>query len=157
MKGKEKAFTAFGTDAKSNEARGDPFLESADQISYFVEPTAVDPHTGKLKQLTSTIESKDTDTMEDVEQNNDHNTATTTTTTTKLSALCKVGHGLHLPDDYHSRRKSSNAIASVKEKEEEKQHTIRMIRRMIQIALLYLLPGTRIHFGTTQPPRKYVT
>ena len=71
-KGKQQKVTSFGTDAKSNEARGDPFLESADKVSYFAEPTALDAESGSLKQ-------------EFRHQNK------------KLLALCKAGHGLHLP------------------------------------------------------------
>ena len=76
---KQEKVTSFGTDAKSNEARGDPFLESADKVSYFAEPTAL--NTGSLRP-------------EFCE------------THTKLLALNKAGHGLHLPPNFRSRSSS---------------------------------------------------
>ena len=77
----EKA-TSFGTDAKSNEARGDPFLESADKVSYFAEPTALDSESGSLK---SEFSNKDQ----------------------KMFALCKAGHGLHLPSSFRHENKDN--------------------------------------------------
>jgi phytanoyl-CoA hydroxylase len=71
----QQKVTSFGTDAKANEARGDPFLESADKVSYFAEPTALDPESGCLKQ-----EFRDRD--------------------NKMFALCKAGHGIHLPPSF---------------------------------------------------------
>ncbi|KAG7361109.1 phytanoyl-CoA dioxygenase family protein [Nitzschia inconspicua] len=59
---------AFATDAKSNTQRGDYFLDSADKVSYFAEPQALDESTGKLKE----------------EYHDD-----------KLAALNKAGHGMH--------------------------------------------------------------
>jgi len=72
---KQEKVTSFGTDAESNQARGDPFLESADKVSYFAEPTALDAESGSLKS-------------EFCERNK------------KLFALCKAGHGLHLPPGF---------------------------------------------------------
>ncbi len=69
--------TSFGTDAESNKARGDPFLDSADKVSYFAEPTALDPESGALKP-----EFCDKD--------------------KKLFALCKAGHGLHIPPSFRN-------------------------------------------------------
>jgi len=45
----EEKVTSFGTGEAQNKARGDPFLESADKVSYFAEPTALDPESGSLK------------------------------------------------------------------------------------------------------------
>ncbi|KAG7356063.1 phytanoyl-CoA dioxygenase family protein [Nitzschia inconspicua] len=59
---------AFATDAKSNTQRGDYFLDSADKVSYFAEPQALDESSGKLKE----------------EYHHD-----------KLAALNKAGHGMH--------------------------------------------------------------
>ena len=60
---------SFGTDAASNTARGDYFLDSANKIHYFAEPQALDPETSKLK---------------DNFQND------------KLAALNKAGHAMHI-------------------------------------------------------------
>ena len=68
----EQKATSFGTDASSNEARGDPFLESADKVAYFAEPMALNPETGSIKPEFGTDDKK-------------------------IMALCKSGHGLHLP------------------------------------------------------------
>ena len=73
----QEKITSFGTDAKSNESRGDPFLESADKVSYFAEPTALDPESGSLKP-------------EFCEKSK------------KLLALNKAGHGLHLPPSFRN-------------------------------------------------------
>jgi phytanoyl-CoA hydroxylase len=59
---------AFATDTKSNTQRGDYFLDSADKVSYFAEPQALDNATGTLK--------------EEFQQN-------------KMAALNKAGHGMH--------------------------------------------------------------
>mmetsp|Transcript_8461 Transcript_8461/g.25041 ORF Transcript_8461/g.25041 Transcript_8461/m.25041 type:complete len:464 (-) Transcript_8461:3224-4615(-) len=85
----ETELTTFGTDTKSNEARGDPFLESADKVSYFAEPTAIDSETGKLKPE---FRDQHEETKEDCK---------------KMLALCKAGHGLHLPPSFRRRRRAA--------------------------------------------------
>jgi len=85
----EEKVTSFGTGEAQNKARGDPFLESADKVSYFAEPTALDPESGSLKP-----EFRDTD--------------------KKMLALCKAGHGLHLPPLFRN-------VADESEKPDEKK------------------------------------
>ena len=60
---------SFGTDAASNTARGDYFLDSSNCVHYFAEPQALDPETGKLRD------------------SYEHN---------KLAALNKAGHAMHI-------------------------------------------------------------
>ena len=67
---------SFGTDDKANTARGDYFLESADKIHFFAEPTALE-RTAEGKQVLK------------LEYEGDH----------RIEALNKVGHALHLPKD----------------------------------------------------------
>jgi phytanoyl-CoA hydroxylase len=60
---------SFGTDVKGNMSRGDYFLESADKVSYFAEPSALEEgETGILKP--------------EFQDN-------------KMAALNKAGHGMH--------------------------------------------------------------
>jgi phytanoyl-CoA hydroxylase len=94
---KQQKVTAFGTDAKSNEARGDPFLESADKVSYFAEPTALDPASGSLKQ-----EFRDRD--------------------KKMLALCKAGHGLHLPSSFRRCVENENKRSDNTDEDENCNH-----------------------------------
>ena len=94
---KQQKVTAFGTDAKSNEARGDPFLESADKVSYFAEPTALDQESGSLKQ-----EFRDSD--------------------KKILALCKAGHGLHLPSSFRRCVENENERSDNTDEEEDYNH-----------------------------------
>ena len=92
---KDEGVTSFGTDAKSNEARGDPFLESADKVSYFAEPTALDSETGNLKP--EFVDDK------------------------KIFALCKAGHGLHLPPSYHGGAAGGTAGAGGTENDNDNE------------------------------------
>jgi phytanoyl-CoA hydroxylase len=78
---------AFATDSKSNTQRGDYFLDSADRVSYFAEPQALDAETGKLKE----------------EYHDD-----------KLAALNKAGHGMHtIPHSPFSKYTLSDKMRSL--------------------------------------------
>lgn len=104
--------TTFRTDAKSNEARGDPFLESADKVSYFVEPTALDSETGTLKP-----EYRDRDPTADAEDAKQSDCQ-------KLLALCKAGHGLHLPPSFRRRRCCTKANESCDSNDDEDSESV---------------------------------
>uniref|UniRef100_A0A7S4AGY4 Uncharacterized protein n=1 Tax=Pseudo-nitzschia australis TaxID=44445 RepID=A0A7S4AGY4_9STRA len=98
----EKAATTFATDVKSNAARGDPFLESADKVTYFAEPTALDSKTGALKpEFRNNSDEND----------NCENQTNSSSNNKKVHALCKAGHGLHLPPSF---RRVAGTIASAK-------------------------------------------
>jgi phytanoyl-CoA hydroxylase len=71
---------SFGTDDAQNSRRGDYFLESADQVHFFVEPTAL----------------QDDGTLRDEYFDDDNDK--------KMDALNKVGHALHLLDEPSSFR-----------------------------------------------------
>jgi phytanoyl-CoA hydroxylase len=78
---------AFATDAKSNTQRGDYFLDSADKVSYFAEPQALDECTGKLK--------------EEYYFN-------------KMAALNKAGHGMHtIPNSAFSKYSLCDKLANL--------------------------------------------
>jgi phytanoyl-CoA hydroxylase len=111
--------TTFGTDAKSNEARGDPFLESSNKVSYFVEPTAIDSLTGKLKS--EFVVDNDNDNDNDNGGGGDSKDKNSTNIINKkLLALCKAGHGLHLPKI--SSGSDSNDDKEKKNEIEEEEH-----------------------------------
>jgi phytanoyl-CoA hydroxylase len=74
---------SFGTDDAQNIRRGDYFLESADQVYFFAEPTALHDN-GTLR-----------DEYFDDDDNNNNK---------KMEALNKVGHALHLLDEPSSFR-----------------------------------------------------
>jgi hypothetical protein len=93
----------FGTGSAQNLARGDYFLESANQINFFAEPDAL---------------------TDDQRHHKPEYTATTATTTTingikisgntsnKITALNKAGHGLHLPSAATTQSHSSADCSS---------------------------------------------
>jgi ectoine hydroxylase-related dioxygenase (phytanoyl-CoA dioxygenase family) len=68
-----KEIKSFGTDAESNTARGDYFLDSSNRVHYFAEKDAIDSETHQLK-------------AEFLDEPGH-----------KWNALNKAGHGLHLP------------------------------------------------------------
>ena len=66
---------SFGTDDKANTARGDYFLESADRIHYFAEPTALETKGNQQVLKPEFVGPR------------------------RIEALNKVGHALHIPTD----------------------------------------------------------
>ena len=89
-RGEDKELAIFATGTKGNEDRGDPFLDSSNKVSYFIEPTALDTTTGKLK-------------AEYLQNHNIENNNNSKEDNKKLLALCKAGHGLHLPSSGSTR------------------------------------------------------
>jgi phytanoyl-CoA hydroxylase len=69
---------SFGTDDDANTARGDYFLESADRVHYFAEPTAL-----------TTTDSNDRPVLREAYRQSD---------AAKVTALNKAGHALHMQE-----------------------------------------------------------
>lgn len=72
---RQQPLDSFGTDEEQNTARGDYFLDSADQVHFFAEPAALLKDNKQLLLLPA------------FRGKNNQN---------KINALNKVGHGLHL-------------------------------------------------------------
>jgi phytanoyl-CoA hydroxylase len=90
----DRPVDSFGTDDAQNSQRGDYFLESANAVHFFAEPCALNANDGTL--------------MEQYRSLSHH----------KVSALNKVGHGLHLRqgsafDSYTFSPKVKNLVTSL--------------------------------------------
>ena len=78
----------FGTDSKSNTARGDYFLDSSNCVHYFAEPQALD----EQKKLRPEYEAD------------------------KLAALNKAGHGMHIiPGAFQDYTRSSKVLKLIQD------------------------------------------